>query len=284
MKVCVLHSGDIGSISSIVDALRVSHDVSALVFDQANPPENVDVVLNVCDAKLDGAKVPRSLRLKNVPYAGNDTDTLLLCSDKSISKEFLVRKGIRTTRFQVLETPKDELDAQLCFPIILSPIYKEEKVSHEIATSHLGFRAALSAVMGKASQPIMVEEHIKGTVLRVPVIGNESPKALPIIRKEGDAYVHAPVDSPIKDRVGEAALKAYAALRMHGYGIIDVIIDEGSNVFVVDIEPNCALTSDSALAFSASKAGLGHDKLLQLLLDLAISRAEMVEVPIKGWQ
>lgn len=283
MRICVLHSGDSASASMIIDALQtMSHDAQSVLFDAANPPEGFDVILNICDNKLESPRVPRALRMKNVTYAGNDADTLLLCSDKSIYKEFFVRKGIKTSRYQVFDTARDELDAQLRFPLNVSPIYEDSRYSTLHSESEV--KSQVAALLTKASQPVLVEEAIDGTLIRVPVMGNESPKAMPMVRQEGDAWVHAPLHESIKDRVGQIAIRAYSALRMHGYGIIDVIVDNVGNIFVAGAEPNASILPNSALAFSASKANLSYNQLLQLIVDLAIGRAEMVEVPIKGWQ
>ncbi|MEK6874663.1 MAG: ATP-grasp domain-containing protein [Nanoarchaeota archaeon] len=323
MKILVLYSyeeksqnvpeGKIGTADlAIVETLRLlGHDVEFRKIDFANVPyaDDYDVVFNMCDSfdySLDEPRVPRGLRTQGVAYTGNDAETILLCNDKSICKEFLIRKGVRTPQFQVFESAKDQLNCQLRFPLIVKPVH--EDASNGIDEDSVVFdeerlRKKVIGVIELFNQPALVEEYIDGREFCVPVIGNENPQVLPVLEidyseayfenkpkhlsfkakwsKQSNAFkntysiVAKDVPSDLRKRIEETAKKAYLALRMHGYGSVDMRVDNLGNVFVLEVNPNCYIAPEADSVKAAKAAGLEYPIFLQKIAQLALARKQI---------
>jgi D-alanine-D-alanine ligase len=66
----------------------------------------------------------------------------------------------------------------------------------------------------------------------------------------------------------------YRALRIRGYGRIDLRLTPDNEVVVLEANPNPNLDRDDEFAQSAMKAGLSYKRLTQRILNLALQAAQ----------
>jgi D-alanine-D-alanine ligase len=73
-------------------------------------------------------------------------------------------------------------------------------------------------------------------------------------------------------RIGKICKAVYRALRIHGYGRIDLRVTPEDEVVILEANPNPNLDRDDEFAQSAIKAGVTYERMVQRILRLALSR------------
>ena len=74
----------------------------------------------------------------------------------------------------------------------------------------------------------------------------------------------------IEQRIARISKAVYRALRIRGYGRIDLRLTPENEVVVLEANPNPNLDRDDEFAQSAMKAGLSYERLAQNILNLAL--------------
>jgi len=120
--------------------------------------------------------------------------------------------------------------------------------------------------------------------------GDGSPRALPVVEavpREEDFYDFearyeigrtefvCPAELPgaVAERAAELALATYGILGLHGFGRVDLMLDEADELYVLEANPIPGLTDTSLLPMAAEAADIGFDELVGRILELALARA-----------
>jgi D-alanine-D-alanine ligase len=146
------------------------------------------------------------------------------------------------------------------------------------------------------NQNIIAEEYIDGRELNVAVLGDKVlpiseiefkglPEGLPKIVTYDGKWIEDSVyyentkpkcptdlDSRIKQKVETIALQAYYALGCRDYARIDIRLDENGIPFVIEVNPNPDISSDSGFARAATADGINHSGLLLRIIKFALDR------------
>jgi D-alanine-D-alanine ligase len=75
----------------------------------------------------------------------------------------------------------------------------------------------------------------------------------------------------MSQRVAKICRSAYRALRIRGYGRIDLRITPDGEIVILEANPNPNLDRDDEFAQSAMKVGLSYTRLIQRILVLALT-------------
>jgi D-alanine-D-alanine ligase len=166
--------------------------------------------------------------------------------------------------------------------------------------------ARLRHVLDTYRQPALVEQFIEGreinvSILEQPGAGGSEPQVLPlheidfgempadrprIVSFEGKWVEASPefrgtrpvpcaLDAALQARVAQTALAAFRALDLRDYGRVDLRLDTEGRPWVIDVNPNCDLSSDGGgFARAARAAGLSYSDLVLRLLALAMNRRQ----------
>ncbi|MFN8580842.1 MAG: ATP-grasp domain-containing protein [Gemmatimonadaceae bacterium] len=266
----------------------------------------IDVVFNLVEHVRSESGLELAVaglfELMGVPYTGSGPFALGLCLRKGTTKQVLLANGIRTPRFHLLEVPELRRRHGLHFPIIVKPAREDASVGVE-AESVVYDQTQLHERVAKAyadhGPPILVEEFIEGRELHVSVLGNDPPRALPILEydlsrlapelpriisyagkwdplKEEfhrvDAICPAKLSRQVERRVREAALAAYRLTGCRGYARVDVRLSKDSKVYILEVNPNPDLTEDVSFMASAGAAGMSFAQTLKAIVEMALPR------------
>jgi len=275
-------------------------DVAAALAD-GDPGECV--IFNWCDA-LPGvprseAEVARELESLGFTFTGSPFQVLELSWRKEAVKARLAAAGVPTPAWTVVRA--GDVDGWRHFPAIV-------KAAHEHASLGLGRD---SVVMGREElaervahvvetlhQPALVEDFIDGREFHVTVWGNGSLATLPPAEMDfaavadprerlcgydakftpgSPAYeaiqlvLPAPLSAGERAELERVATAAYRAVGCRDYARIDLRLRDGV-FYVLDVNPNCDLSTETSTAFAAALAEGSFGRFLARLVELAQRR------------
>jgi D-alanine-D-alanine ligase len=273
-----------------------------------------EIVFNVAEGASGisrEAQIPAMLEMLQIPYTGSDPLTLATCLDKSRTKEILSYHCIPTSKFLLVESIGDLRNFSLRFPVIIKPV--AEGSSKGIFNSSFISRAdelaeRISANLNSYDQPILVEEFLPGREFTVALIGNgDETEVLPVIEinfgelpndlvpiysyeakwiadtREKPLNIFtcpAKIDDGLRNKIAQAALKAFKALRCRDWSRIDIRLDRNGEPNIIEINPLPGILPDpldnSCFPKAARAAGLNYGEMLNKVLLIAAKRYNLI--------
>lgn len=291
-----------------VELLAVSDSVEPLVtaLRDAAP----DLVFNLAESfggkSALESNVAALLNLLGLRYTGSSPAGLLLAGDKSLTKQVLSFHGIQTPEFATVFRGALDWAGDIAFPVIVKPPQEDASLgisSKSVVHDLRELFTRIDALQSEFQQPVLVEQFVEGREFYVGVLGNANARALPIMEldfsgfpagvpriasweaKWGDDGAGSgaqfagtrsvfPSDIPpaLTERMQQAALEAFHALRLRDYARIDLRVTSDEQIFVIEVNPNCYLERESEFARAAAEGGLAYDALIARILELASAR------------
>lgn len=234
-------------------------------------------------------------------YTGNAPQTLGNCLDKKRAKEILYSNGINTPRAITL-SPKEKFtkkDVNLTYPLILKLVDEDASIGiseNSVVNSYGELKKHFTFLTETYNKSLIVEEYIVGRELNCAVLGDKPlpiseidftglPEGLPKIVTydgkwiEGSTYYNftkpvcpANISADVKKKVEELAIKAYKALGCRDYARVDVRVSIDGTPYVIEINPNPDVSSDSGFARAAAASGKSYSELLFTITNFALQR------------
>ena len=291
-----------------VELLSVRDSVAPLVsaLHDAAP----DLVFNLAESfggkSALESNVAALLNLLGLRYTGSSPAGLLLAGDKSLTKKVLSFHGIRTPEFATVFRGALDWAGNIEFPVIVKPPQEDASLgisSKSVVQDLRELFTRIDELQSEFQQPVLVEQFVEGREFYVGVLGNANARALPIMEldfsgfpagvpriasweaKWGDDGAGSgaqfagtrsifPSDVPpaLTERMQQAALEAFHALRLRDYARIDLRVTSDEQIFVIEVNPNCYLERESEFARAAAEGGLAYDALIARILELATAR------------
>ncbi len=281
-------------------------DEPGMIIDEikANPP---DIVFNLTEhfnaVSAYDRNVAGLLEMMGVPYTGSSPTGLTLCKNKGMAKELLAYHKIRVPNFAIFSPGATiKKPPHLKFPLFIKPA--EEEASYGISQDSFvendeALEERIRFIHERMNQTALAEEYIEGREIYVSLIGNERLRVFPLREviftevpedqpkfstfkaKWDDAYrkrwgiqnVFAePFADGVFQRMARMCKAVYRALRIRGYGRIDLRVTPEGEIVILEANPNPNLDRDDEFAQSAMKAGLTYERMIQRILRLALSR------------
>jgi len=226
------------------------------------------------------------LELIGVPYTGSGVLASALGMDKISSRKLFTQAGLKTPKYVIIEKMDSMSHVWKNFtpPIFVKP----HNQGSSVGTSKVVKKSQLSKALNKAfslSHLALVEEFVDGIEITGAVIGNEKPKASPLVEivpkneffdyqakyneRLCDEIVPARINKFLTKKAQDAALKAYQTLGCRGFGRVDMII-RGNDVYVLELNTIPGLTPVSLVPKAAQAAGISYSQLLDKIIEFAI--------------
>jgi D-alanine-D-alanine ligase len=163
------------------------------------------------------------------------------------------------------------------------------------------FEERVRFIHERMNQEALAEEYIEGRELYASILGNDRLQTFPLrevvfsevpdgqprfstfkakwdkaYRKRwGIENIFAqPLPEGVEQRIARISKAVYRALRIRGYGRIDLRLTPENEVVVLEANPNPNLDRDDEFAQSAIKGGLTYERLTQRILNLALQAAQ----------
>ncbi|HTS49157.1 MAG TPA: ATP-grasp domain-containing protein [Bryobacteraceae bacterium] len=285
-----------------VETLAVFSDVASII--DRLKTFAPDVVFNLTESfhsnRAHEPNIPALLELMKMRYTGARPDGLMLCKDKALAKKVLAYHRVRVPHF-VISTESRPLKRlrRFVFPAFIKPVSEESSDGISRASFARSEEEALERarfIQEKFHCDALIEEYIEGRELYLSVMGNrkltvfppreiffdqvpaDEPKFATYQAKWNDAYrkkwgiQNGPareLPAGVEEKLARLARKVYRALKIQGFGRIDVRLTGAGEIVTIEANPNPSLAREDDFAQAAGAAGVDYDTLIQKILDSA---------------
>ncbi len=261
-------------------------------------PLSRDIVFDVVFPMLHGplgedGAIQGLLKIANVAFVGPDVLGAAVGMDKDVMKSLLDAAGIPIGKYLSFrfgeEIPSfEKITSELGLPFYVKPANMGSSVGISKVTTSFEWPDALEEAF-KYDQKIVVEANIKGKELECAVLGNEKPEASTVgevskevefydyetkylKKSESKAIIPANIPTTAIETVRKIAVDSYKALQCEGLGRVDVFYTPEGQIYVNEINVLPGFTRISMYPKLWRAVGLSTGKLVDKLVDLAISR------------
>ncbi len=285
-------------LSAIATCAEVVHEPVATLGDieRAVARHRPEIVFNACETiedRSDGEPlVPQLLERHGVEYTGSTATCLRRCLGKTQASTTLANGDV-----PVPETFAPGVRPSV-YPVILKPDAEDGSVGiHAGAVVHdeESFLRAASAT----PMPLVAQRYVSGREIALSLLGWPEPRVLspgeiayddvvfagreriltyaskwdpssPDYR--GTRSVEALLTPALFKQLSRIALRAARILDMRDYGRVDFRVDAAGCPYVIDVNPNCDLSSDGGFMRAATRSGLACSDVIATILSGAIER------------
>ncbi|KFN14211.1 MULTISPECIES: D-alanine--D-alanine ligase [Bacillus] len=245
---------------------------------------NLDIALLALHGEYgEDGTIQGTLETLGVPYTGSVMLSSGICMDKNMSKKMIRYEDIQTPDWIHLsnteELQLDEID-KMGYPLVVKPNSGGSSVGVKIVYDKDSLLSSLEDVF-KWDSEIVIEKYIKGEEITCSILDG---KLLPIIsiqhtaeffdyhaKYDDIATIEEVVELPATtyERVAEAAMTCYRALKCSVYARVDIIIKDGIP-YVMEVNTLPGMTKNSLLPKSAHAAGISYSKLLDMIIETSL--------------
>ncbi|MFA6973305.1 MAG: D-alanine--D-alanine ligase family protein [Parcubacteria group bacterium] len=256
--------------------------------------KKLDLILPIGHgAFIEDGKLQGMLDTIGVPYVFSGTLASALSMNKQKTKLVAKNAGLKIAREVTLIKGKkynsEKIIQKLGLPIVIKPIESGSSVGMSICKIESELEAGVKKAF-EYSGEVMLEQFIKGREFTVAVMGNKTPKALPVIEiipkiseffsyeakyQTGGSEEICPANIPadVSKKLQRSAIKIFKALGCQDLARADFIWSEKENkMYFLEINTIPGMTSASLAPKAAKAAGLTFPQFLDKLIRLAVER------------
>ncbi len=269
------------------------HRVARLVWDQGGPgvdelvrDAGIDAVFLALHGRggEDGC-IQGLLELLGVPYTGSGVLASALAMDKLKAKEMFRLHNVPTPPYYVAERADldelEEVHGSFGFPCIVKP----RREGSSVGVTKVGSLAELENAIERGlafDDHVLVERFVRATEVHVGILAGRVLGGVEVV-PEGDLYTYdakyvsgrtqyfCPPRIPATRLRGvmNLAERAARALGCSGACRVDLLVTEGENEYVLEVNTLPGMTPTSLLPKIADAAGIDYGALCEAILDEA---------------
>jgi D-alanine-D-alanine ligase len=267
------------------------HDVVRIAFGPDTP--GVDELVRAADVDVaflalhgrggeDGC-VQGLLELLGVPYTGSSVLASALAMDKLKAKELFRLHNVPTPPYYVATKDDlgslEELHASFGFPVIVKPRGEGSSVGLAKANDLDELGRAIEEALAHDAHAL-VERFVKATEVHVGLLDGRVLGAIEVVPRGGlydytakytpgmTDYISPPRIAPTRARgVMNLAERAARALGCTGACRVDLLVTEGENEYVLEVNTLPGMTQTSLLPKIAAGAGIDYPTLCETILE-----------------
>lgn len=225
-----------------------------------------------------------------IPYTGSGVLASAVGMDKVYAKWVFSTHGIPTPPYKTFtdaSSARAAVDAlPFPFPVVVKPSREGSSVGVHVCKTKDAYLAAVDDA-SKYAGTLLVEQFIKGREVQGAVLDDEALGVIEVVvarefydaeakykAGSGTQYLFpAPLPADQYERVNAVCLAAHRSLGCKGASRSDVIITEGGDVFVLEINTLPGMTETSLLPKIAAGRGIDFPALCERILQGASLKA-----------
>jgi len=243
----------------------------------------IDVAFNALHGTYgeDGC-IQGMLEMLGIPYTGSGVLASALAMDKLRSKEMFRLHNVPTPPYYAVDESQldslEELHGSFGFPVFVKPRRQGSSVGAGKATSLTELRARCEDAL-RFDKTALVERFVAGKEIRVGVLDGRALGAIEIVPKggfydykskyvKGQSEYHFPARlAPTRYKgVLTIAERASNCLGCTGMTGVDMLVTEGENEYVLEVNTLPGMTATSLLPKIAAGAGYSFEDLCEAIL------------------
>jgi D-alanine-D-alanine ligase len=247
------------------------------------PPKTNVVFLALHGTYGEDGTVQRRLDELGALYTGCDAEASRIAFDKVLTKQRCVEARVPTAKFLVVNSEKIPWPKGWQPPLVVKPVRQGSSVGLQFVERIEDWQKALAEAL-KFDSEVLIEEKIVGRETTVGILGDEPLPIVEVRPKVGsydyknkytagrtEYFCPAEFDSATTKRVQAAALGAFQAIGGRDYARVDVMVRDGGEPMVLEVNTLPGMTETSLLP-KAAAAGLNYAQLCQRMVELALKR------------
>ncbi len=229
------------------------------------------------------------LELLNIPYTCSGVLASALGMDKIMFRKVLAAEKIPFPQYLALNKSDSPESVWRLFkkpPVFVKPYNQGSSVGASVVHNKEELKKALDSAF-TYSDPVLVEEYLKGTEISCAVLGNENPQALPLAEilpkneffdyeakytdGKSEEIVPARISPKLTKTLQDLSVRIFKAIGARGVARVEFIV-VGQKPYALEINTIPGLTSASIVPKEAKGAGLSYPQLLSKLIELALNK------------
>ena len=242
-------------------------------------------------------KIQHILELHDIPFNGSGSFSSALAMNKSLSKEFFKREGIKTPQYKVInkEDNMEESDLVILFrtfplPFVVKPVNSGSSVGVTLVKDFQSFEKALEYALSFGDN-VIIEEYIKGKEATVGVIDSyrgQDIYALPAIEirppkdffdfeakysdngNGAEEIVPGNFTETEKMELENIAKRVHKSLGLRHYSRSDFIVSPTRGIFVLETNTLPGMTETSLFPKALLAVGATLPHFLYHIIELAM--------------
>jgi D-alanine-D-alanine ligase len=240
-----------------------------------------------------------------IPYTGSSVLASALAMDKLKAKELFRLYNVPTPPYYAVDRHSaraglEEIHGSFGFPVIVKPRREGSSIGVSRARDLTELESAVALAL-QYDDHALVERHIAAREVHVGILGDRVLGAIEVAPRGAlydfdSKYTPGMTDYFMPARLGPAryrgvlhlAERAARALDTEGAVRVDLLVTEGQNEYVLEVNTLPGMTPTSLLPKIAAAAGFGFTQLCEAILERARlhtavclpARAEVVDLPL----
>jgi len=228
-----------------------------------------------------------------IPYVFSGCLASALAMNKFKTKKNVENFGVKTAQDLIIKENQEynleRIVSNLNLPIVVKPVELGSSVGISIVKTEKELEQGIKEALIYGE--VLLEEFIKGRELTVAILGNENPKALPVIEikpKSSEWFDYkakyevgaseeicpAMISTKLKEEIQQKALTVFEAIGCSDLARADFIYDEeNEKLYFLEINTIPGMTATSLAPQAAKESGLGFPEFLDELIELALRRS-----------
>ncbi len=255
--------------------------------------KSIDVVFPILHGPFgEDGTIQGLLKLANVPFVGAGVLSSAVGMDKDIMKRLWREAGLPICKFLVFKNKESinykQVVKNLGLPFFVKPANLGSSVGISKVSNQSQFTKAVK-IAWQYDNKIIIEENITGREIECAILGNEDLKAsVPgEVKPSHDFYsyeakyidehgatliIPAKLSKNVIKKIQDLSVKAFKVLDTEGLGRVDLFLKNNGEIVLNEINTMPGFTVISMYARLWQASGLSYDKLIDNLIQLAISR------------
>lgn len=269
-------------ISSGINAIKLDLKKNNLDSIKSINPDRVFIILHGKGGE-DG-EIQSYLDKLGIPYTGSNSLSSSICMNKRLTKDILIDNGIFTPDFiKIDNNVSDDIEKiNFEYPYVIKPSSEGSSIGVHIVEDKESYKLAINENK-IISKDFIAEKYVAGEEYTVGIIENQ---ALPIIKLEppGKFYDYnakynsenmryicpSGLEKDLEEEIKTLSVKTFNALKCHGWGRVDLIVDNNKKPWVIEINTVPGMTEHSLLPMAAKQVNINFDDLVIKILNTSV--------------
>ena len=253
-------------------------------------PDDVDLAFITIHGTFgEDGQIQKILEGRGIAYTGDGASESESAFDKIRTKEKFRKHGVPTPQWEVIHRGQRPT---IPLPIVVKPAREGSTVGIVIVKNENALESAIGDA-SKYDRELLVEKFVSGRELTIGILGEQALPIIEIVPKGGfydfnnkypflnpqagggaEHVCPANIDAGKTQEIQQVALRAFQGADLQVYGRVDVILSEGGEAFVLEINTIPGMTEASLLPEAAAVVGISYVDLCARIIALSRLRQD----------